>query len=352
MAASWLLYGATGYTGELIAREAVKRGMKPVLAGRSREKIARLAAELNCPSAVFALEDHTAMLSSLQGITAVLHCAGPFSATARSMMQACLASHIHYLDITGEIDVFELAHSVHEKAQRAGSLLCPGVGFDVVPTDCVALKLKQALPDATHLTLGFDASAGLSKGTAKTAVESAGEGSRLRRDGRIVNVPLASQSRRIDFGAGEKLAVGIGWGDVSTAYYSTGIPNIEVFTASSQQAFKQMRRANALRPLLRRRWVQALIKFGIDLRLQPPSSAQRDNNPTFVWGEARNAAGRIVTARLRTANGYALTVASSLGMMSALLQHSHPGGFATPSMLVGADFVSSLPGSSEIRLES
>jgi len=352
MAASWLLYGATGYTGELIAREAVKRGMKPVLAGRSREKIARLAAELNCPSAVFALEDHTAMLSSLQGVTAVLHCAGPFSATARSMMQACLASHIHYLDITGEIDVFELAHSVHEKAQRAGSLLCPGVGFDVVPTDCVALKLKQALPDATHLTLGFDASAGLSKGTAKTAVESAGEGSRLRRDGRIVNVPLASQSRRIDFGAGEKLAVGIGWGDVSTAYYSTGIPNIEVFTASSQQAFTQMRRANALRPLLRRRWVQALIKFGIDWRLQPPSSAQRDNNPTFVWGEARNAAGRIVTARLRTANGYALTVASSLGMMAALLQHSHPGGFATPSMLVGADFVSSLPGSSEIRLES
>jgi short subunit dehydrogenase-like uncharacterized protein len=352
MSSPWLLYGATGYTGELIAREAVRRGMQPVLAGRSREKITRLATELNCPSAVFALTDHTTMLSALQGVTAVLHCAGPFSATARPMMQACLASHIHYLDITGEIEVFELAHSVHEKAQRAGSLLCPGVGFDVVPTDCVALKLKEALPDATHLTLGFDASAGFSKGTAKTAVESAGEGSRLRRDGRIVSVPLASQSRRIDFGAGEKLAVGIGWGDVSTAYYSTGIGNIEVFSASSPQAFNQMRRANALRPLLRKRWVQSLIKFGIDRRLQPPSSAQRENNPTYVWGEARNAAGRIVTARLRTANGYALTVASSLGMMSALLKHSHPGGFATPSMLVGADFASSLPGSSEIRLES
>jgi len=348
----WLLYGATGYTGELIAREAVRRGMRPILAGRSRHKIARLAAELNCPSAVFALEDHTAMLSALQNVTAVLHCAGPFSATARPMMQACLASHIHYLDITGEIEIFELAHSVHEKAQRAGCLLCPGVGFDVVPTDCVALKLRQALPDATHLALGFDANAGLSKGTAKTAVESAGGGSRLRRDGKIVSVPLGSQSRRIDFGSGEKLAAGIGWGDVATAYYSTGIENIEVFIASSAQALKQMRRANALRPLLRQRWFQSLVKFGIQQRLQPPSTAQRENNPTFVWGEARNAAGKVVTARVRTANGYALTVASSLAMMTALLKHSHPGGYATPSMLVGADFVSSLPGSSEIRLDS
>ncbi|HEY4368087.1 MAG TPA: saccharopine dehydrogenase NADP-binding domain-containing protein [Steroidobacteraceae bacterium] len=348
----WLLYGATGYTGELIAREAVRRGMRPVLAGRSREKLAKLAAELNCPSAVFALEDHTAMLSALENVAAVLHCAGPFSATARPMMQACLASHIHYLDITGEIDVFELAQSVHEKAQRAGSVLCPGVGFDVVPTDCLALKLKQALPDATHLALGFDARSGLSKGTAKTTVESLGGGSRLRRDGRIVSVPLASQSRRIDFGNGEKLAVGIGWGDVSTAYYSTGIGNIEVYVATSQKAFKRMRRMNALRPLLRRGWVQSLLKFGIERRLQAPSTAQRENNPTFVWGEASNAAGKIITARVRTASGYALTIASSLGMMATVLNQPRQGGYATPSMLVGADFVSSLPGSSEIRFDA
>lgn len=352
MPSPWLLYGANGYTGELIAREAVRRGMRPILAGRSRDRIARLAAELNCPSAVFNLDDHTALLSSLENVAAVLHCAGPFSATARSMMQACIASHVHYCDITGEIPVFELAHSVHEKAGRAGIVLCPGVGFDVVPTDCVALKLKQALPDATHLTLGFDSNSGLSKGTAKTAVESAGDGSRVRRDGRIVDVPLASQTRRIDFGNGEKLAVGIPWGDVSTAYYSTGIGNIEVFTASSVKAVAQMRRANALRPLLRRRWVKGLIKFGIQRRLQPPNQVQRENNPSFVWGEARNAAGETVTAKLRTANGYALTVASSLGIITQILTNPHPAGFATPSMLVGADFVSTLPGSSEIQLST
>jgi short subunit dehydrogenase-like uncharacterized protein len=268
------------------------------------------------------------------------------------MMQACLATHVHYLDITGEIDVFELAHSVHEKAQRAGIVLCPGVGFDVVPTDCLALKLREVLPDATHLALGFDSRSGLSKGTAKTSLESAGTGSRLRKAGKIIEVPFASQVRRIDFGNGERLAVGIAWGDVSTAYYSTGIPNIEVFTATSQNGLKRMQRANLLRPLLRRRLVQAFMKRRIDRRLQPPNQAQRESNPTFVWGEARNDPGKTVTARVVTANGYALTVASSLAIMSRILETSYSAGYATPGMLVGADFVTTLPGSSPIRIDA
>lgn len=344
----WLLYGANGYTGELIARAAVARGMRPVLAGRSKDKVERLAAELGCQSAVFSLDDHTALVSALNGAIAVLHCAGPFSRTARSMMQGCLATHVHYLDITGEIDVFELAHSVDDKAHRSGVVLCPGVGFDVVPTDSVAAKLKQTLPDATHLALGFEGGAGMSKGTAKTAVESLGSG-RVRRDGRIVEVPFATQTRRIDFGAGERLAVGIPWGDVSTAYYTTGIPNIEVFTATSQRQLDGMRRMNGL---MRGRWIKAIAKRVIQRRLQPPDRAQRDSNPSFIWGEVRNASGQTKTARLKTANGYSLTVASSLGILATLLAQPRMSGFATPSELVGADFVSTLPGSSPIRIET
>lgn len=351
MSPPWLLYGANGYTGELIAREAVARGMRPVLAGRSKQKIARLAAELDCPSAVFDLEDHTALVSTLTQVAAVLHCAGPFSQTAASMMQGCLATHVHYLDITGEIEVFELAAGVHEKAQRSGVVLCPGVGFDVVPTDCVAARLKEAMPDATHLALGFDSRASLSKGTAKTAIESAGKGSCVRLDGNLVMERLGSRTRRIDFGAGEKLAVSIPWGDVSTAYYSTGIKNIEVYTATSQKSVDNLRRANLFRPLLRQRWLRELVKFGVQRRVTPPNKTQRENNPTHVWGEARNAAGDIKTARLRTANGYSLTVHSSLAILGEVLNRACNPGFTTPSSLVGADFVSTLPGSSTIRID-
>ena len=346
----WLLYGATGFTGELIAREAVRRGMRPILAGRSRIKLELLATELGCEHAVFSLDDHTTMLSSMQNVAAVLHCAGPFSATARSMMQACLASHIHYFDITGEIDVFELAHSVHDKAQRAGIVLCPGVGFDVVPTDCVALKLKETMPDATHLTLAFDSGGGMSKGTAKSAMESAGGGSKLRRDGKIVSVPLGSQTRQIDFGTGEKLAVGIAWGDVSTAFHSTGIPNIEVFSATSPAALQRMRRANSLRPFLRRRSIKALLRYAIELSVEPPSAAELGGGTSRIFAEVRNAAGKSFAVRFSTANGYALTVASSLAILTDVLAHPKKSGFATPGMLMGSDFVADLPGFAEINL--
>jgi short subunit dehydrogenase-like uncharacterized protein len=352
MSETWLLYGANGYTGELIAREAVRLGMHPLLAGRSPAKVGKLAAELGCRSIAFDLDDHTALVRALENVQAVLHCAGPFSQTARSMMQACMATHVHYLDITGEIDVFELAHGADEQAQRAGIVLCPGVGFDVVPTDSIAAKLKQALPDATHLALGFESGGGTSRGTAKTAIESAGGGSRVRRDGKIVTVPLASQTRTIDFGNGERLAMGIPWGDVSTAYYTTGIPNVEVFTATTPRALQRARRANWLRPLLRRRLVRELLKRSIERRVKPPDETQRDNNPCFIWGQVKNAAGHSKTARLRTANAYSLTVASSLGVLSYVLAHPHARGFATPSALVGADYVVTLPGSSPIRFES
>jgi short subunit dehydrogenase-like uncharacterized protein len=348
----WLLYGANGYTGELIARDAVSRGMKPVLAGRSKEKIGKLAAELGCKSAVFDLDDHTALVRSLDGMRAVLHCAGPFSQTARSMMQACLATHVHYFDITGEIDVFELAHSVHEKAQRSGIVLCPGVGFDVVPTDCMALKLKLAMRDATHLALGFEANSGWSKGTAKTSIESAGSGGRIRKEGKLVTTPLASPTRTIDFGAGERLAMAIPWGDVSTAFYTTGIPNVEVFLASAPKVVDQMRRVNALSPLFRQRWFRGVMKFAVQHRLKPPTKAQRDNNPTLVWGEARNAAGKVLTGRMRTANGYSLTVNAALGILGEVLEGVPDPGFTTPALLVGPDFASTLPGSTPIRLDS
>ncbi|MDY0065441.1 MAG: saccharopine dehydrogenase NADP-binding domain-containing protein [Steroidobacteraceae bacterium] len=351
MTIPWLLYGANGYTGELIAREAVLRGMRPILAGRSPQPIVELARELGCPHAVFSLDDHTSMVAALSGVRAVLNCAGPFSQTARSLMQGCLATHVHYFDVTGEIDVFELAHSVHEKAQRAGVVLCPGVGFDVASTDCLAVALRQALPDATHLALGFDSGGNLSRGTAKTAIESLAGGCRVRRDGEIVSVALGSITRRIDFGGGEKLAAAVPWGDVSTAYYSTGIPNIEVYSALSMHAVRRLQRTERLRPLLRRRWIVKLLARGVERRVKPPDQTQRASNPAFVWGEVRNAAGQVRTGRLRTANAYVFTVSSALAFLQNLPDESPYAGFATPAMLMGADFAASLPGSTPIHIE-
>ncbi len=339
-----LIYGANGYTGELIAREAVRRGVRPILAGRSHDKVVRLASEVDLPSRVFPVND-----PDLDGVTVVLHCAGPFSATSRPLIEACLAAGVHYLDITGEIDVFESLHSQHESFAERGIVVCPGVGFDVIPTDCVAALLKQELPDATHLALGFDSRMKMSPGTTKTSLESLGIGGRVRRDGKLVVVPLGSSRRAIDFGAGTKPASTIPWGDVATAYYTTGIPNIEVYVPAPPARARSLRWVNLLRPILKRTVLQQVLQRRA-AAVVGPDAAARERTPVWVWGEARNAAGEVKTARIKVANGYDLTVTGALAVAEHVLSAEIDGGYYTPSQLMGADFVTRLPGSGPLEL--
>ena len=347
----WMIYGANGYTGELIARAAVSRGLKPVLAGRSRDKVEALARELGLEARVFGLEDEVRLLAQIKGHDLVLHCAGPFSATAAPMMEACLRANAHYLDITGEIAVFEHAQSLNDRARAAGVVICPGVGFDVVPTDCVAAALKNAMPDATHLALGFDSRSSISPGTAKTSIEGMAQGGKVRRDGKIISVPLAYRVRRIDFGAGEKLAMTIPWGDVSTAWHTTGIANIEVFIPGSAGMIRGARFANWIRPLMGLSFVQRLLKARIGKTVVGPDQVKRADQGTYVWGEARNARGDCKTARVHTANVYSLTVDAALAVVDYLLQMRPTGGAYTPALLLGAELVTHLPGSGAMTID-
>jgi len=347
---SWLLYGATGYTGDLIAREAAVRGPRPILAGRNRAAVERLASELRAESRAFTLDDAASVAQQLDGVTLVLNCAGPFSATALPMMRACLTRGAHYLDITGEIDVFELAHRLDAEARRAGVLLCPGVGFDVVPSDCLAAQLKAAMPDATHLALGFDSRSPTSRGTSKTMIEGLRSGSRVREAGRIVSIPFASRVREIDFREGRKTAIAIPWGDVSTAYYTTGIGNIEVYIPASPRTVRRMQQLNRWRWLLGWQPIQAWLKRRVDRAAPGPDAALREQTPVWLWGEARTASGRTVVGRMRVANGYTVTFHAALGIVTRVLGNVAPVGYHTPSQVVGADFSSRLPGSSPLDL--
>jgi len=350
MAAGWLLYGATGYTGELIARAAVSRGLNPILAGRTPERVQRLAKELGLEARSFTVENTTAVVDGLREVGLVLNCAGPFSATAARVLQGCFAMHAHYLDITGEIDVFERAQSHADTARRAGVVVCPGVGFDVVPTDCLAAKLKAVLPDATHLALGFDGGGIPSRGTAKTMVEGLASGGRIRAEGHLTAVPLAFRTREIDFGGGIKKAVTIPWGDVSTAAWTTGIENIEAYIPSSPRSIQRLERLERWRGLLATRPAQWCLKRAVDRAPPGPSAGVRAATRTYVWGEARNAAGAVRTARVATANGYTLTMEAALAVVRRVLDAPPAPSYYTPSQIMGADFISELPGSSPIAI--
>jgi short subunit dehydrogenase-like uncharacterized protein len=348
---TWMIYGANGYTGELIAREAVARGMRPILAGRNRAKVEALARALKQECRVFDLEDAGGVAAHLRGVRVVLLTAGPFSATSRPMVEACIQAGAHYLDITGEIDVFEQVHRADSAARQAGVVLCPGVGFDVIPTDCVAAALKEALPDATELRLGFDTTVSLSPGTMKTTLESAPQGGRVRRNGHLLQVPLGHEVRRIDFGRGERLAVAVPWGDVSTAFHTTGIPDITVYVPATRASVLGMRLGNWMRPVMKLPAVQRALAAVVAMMVKGPDEASRARMPAYVWGEAINARGARRTARVKTANGYSLTVPGALAVTQFLLAERVSGGFTTPSRLMGHGLLASLPGGNAIVIE-
>lgn len=352
MTQKWMIYGANGYTGQLIARTAVAQRLNPILAGRRKVEIHTLAKELGLEARVFSLDDPNQVLSGLREIDVVLHCAGPFSATSAPMIEGCLAVGSHYLDITGEISVFEHAHGTKQarRAADAGVVLCPGVGFDVIPTDCVALKLKELLPNATHLSLGFDSDSGISPGTFKTMIQGLGGSSSERRGGIITEVQLGKTKRTIDFGRGTKTAMAIPWGDVSTAFHTTGIPNINTWIPMPSYKIAGARSLKWFRPILATSMIQQIMHKWADRSVHGPDEQARRNSPAYIWGEARNADGETRTVRIQTANVYSLTVFGSLAVVSRLLDMKVNGGSYTPAALFGAELIEELPGSGKFQI--
>ncbi|HEX8144783.1 MAG TPA: saccharopine dehydrogenase NADP-binding domain-containing protein [Pyrinomonadaceae bacterium] len=344
MSTDFLLYGANGYTGELVARLAAERGWRPLLAGRDPKKIEPLARELGFEYRSFALDDAAAMDAALKSVGVVLHCAGPFSRTSGPMADACLRTRTHYLDITGEIAVFESLAQRSEEARAAGVMLLPGAGFDVVPSDCLAAHLKARLPSATRLTLAIRGSGRVSHGTATTMVENINRGGLVRRDGRLTPVPAAWKTREVDFGSGPIVATTIPWGDIATAFYSTGIPNIEVYAAIPSSARAMMKASRVLGPLLATAPVQRFLKKRIKAQPAGPSDAERVHGASYVWGEVTDDEGRKSSARQRGPEGYTLTAMTALAIVERVLGGTAPAGFQTPSLAYGADFILEIEG--------
>ena len=342
---SLLLYGANGYTGVLIAKYTAQYGLRPILAGRREEAIKPLADELKLPYSIFDLENAAQLKSTLQQVKVVVHAAGPFAHTAKQMIEACLQTGIHYLDINGDISVFEMIKSFDAKAKEKNIMLMPGVGFDVVPTDCMALHLKNKLPDATHLKLAFASiGGGVSHGTAMTIVSRLGEGGASRQNGKIVREPIGKKGMWVDFGEKKLLVMSIPWGDVSTAYSTTGIPNIEAYTAVKPIVFKIMKMQGLFNGLLRMEWVKNIIRKKIKNRPAGPSDEMRSKALAMIWGEAQNAKGVKVTAHFTCADGYTLTAHSSLIIAKKILEGNFEPGYQTPAGCYGEELVKEIPG--------
>jgi short subunit dehydrogenase-like uncharacterized protein len=339
----WMIYGSTGYTGRLITQEAVQRGLEPMLAGRRPAAVEAMAAQLHQPYRVFALDDpHLA--DHLQGVELVLNCAGPFSVTAVPLMEACIHAGVHYLDITGEIEVIEAAAARSSVAHAAGVMLVPAVGFDVVPSDCLAKSLADKLPGATHLALAFTDTGGVSPGTAKTVLEMMPRGGRVRLDGHLVHVPPAWKMREIPFRSGTRWAMTVPWGDVASAYYSTGIKNIETYMAAPPKQINRVRRWGWAASVLNVGFIRTLAVRHIDRHIHGPTASELENGRASFWAQVTDAGARRVTGTLETPSGYKLTKLAAIACVERVLGGQVLPGFATPSQAFGKELILSIPG--------
>lgn len=341
----FLLYGANGYTGKLIARLASDYQLSPVLAGRNVQSLKQLSQQTGFRYRCFSLDDIASLEAALAEVAMVVHAAGPFIHTCRPMIEACLQLGKHYIDINGDIKCFEIVYGFHQAALAKQVMLLPGAGFDVIPTDCLALKIKNLLPDASELKIAFaNLGSMISHGTAMTMAGKLGEGASKRENGQIVSIPFGSKTMDIDFGIKKIQVMNISWGDVFTAWHSTGIPNIETYAAAPKSMINALKYQQFFNWLLRTGFVRNFIRRRISKRAAGPDDEMLRNGKSLVWAQVKNPKGETVTGRMEAPESYLLTAHGTLIITKKILQGNFKPGYQTPASCYGEKLVEEIPG--------
>ncbi|MFE7508594.1 saccharopine dehydrogenase family protein [Promicromonospora sp. NPDC057488] len=313
-----IVYGATGYVGRLIAEEAVRTGLDVAVAGRDRTKVEALAERLGVPGRTFTLDEPAVVREELRGATAVLNVAGPFSRTAEQLMDAAVAEGVHYLDTTAEFATFAQAEERSAAAEAAGVMLLPGVGWDVVPSDAVAVHTAGRTTRPVALRVALKVTGGFSRGSVSSAAGIADLGGLVRADGQLVRTEGAV-SVTFDLGTGPEQYDPAPMGDLITAWHSVGLRDIAVFMRSDA----------------------GIPVPGTELP-EGPTPSERDSGRYWALAEVTDADGSVVRSVIETPTGYTYTQLSAVAAARRVLDGRHTSGFRTPSAAFGPDFATSI----------
>jgi len=339
-----LIYGATGYSGRLIVERALARGLRPVLAGRDQHAIASMAAACGLESRTARVDEPASLRSMTASASVLLNAAGPFAATSAPLIDACIATGTHYLDITGEPRIIEATQRWHDAAVHRGVMLMPAVGFEVVASDCLAAHVARRLPGATALKLGYDGPPPTSRGSLKTSLDLMSQGVLVRRDGKLISLSPGSLTHDFDFGHGMQNSLAVGLGDVSSAFFSTGIPNVETYMRATLPVWSAVTVTQHWGWLLATPPWQAFLKVQTDWLAPGPSPRARGEGWATLVADATDARGRSVRSRLHTTDVYSFTALSAVGIAEKTLAAEWKPGFQTPSQAYGPDFALSFHG--------
>jgi len=335
--AALLIYGATGYTGELIAREAARRGLEPIVAGRDSAKVAALASELGTEGRAFDLTDAEATLRGLDGVTVVLNAAGPFAVTSTPLLTAALAVGAHYLDTAAELGAFLHSESADAAARAAGTMVMSGAGWDVVPSDTLAARTAARVADPVSLTLALKLFIGapgdrvpllFSRGSITSSAGFAPFVGSVRSDG-VISKRADAPALSVDFGYGPEDVSPAPMGDIVTSWKSTGIPNIAVYVAGGVPAPD--------------------VADGQTLP-DGPDAADRAIGRARVYARVVGRDGSVAEGLVDTPTGYGFTQIAAVEIAARILGGEFSVGFQTPASAFGESLLTSIADSRFIDL--
>ncbi len=342
----WMIYGATGYTGQLVVEEAIRRGHRPIIAGRNPEKLDILAEKYDLDYAAFRLDDEKTIAEAIADVDIVYHAAGPFIHTSEPMIRACLATKTHYLDITGEISVFERTYSYDDAARKVGIALISGAGFDVIPSDCLGAYVAGKIVGATHLETGIFGFAGASAGTTKSMIEMLPSGWYSRRNGQLVKASgIETLHLKLPDGSVQQ-ALSAPWGDLSVSYRTTGIPNITSYVAIKPPIHILAQIGYPIASLiLKSGAIRGMVNSLAERFMTGPDEATRLNSQSFIYASASNPAGQTASAWLTTLEPYQYTAKVAILAIERLAE-LNPIGALSPVQAFGVDFTLEVEGTS------
>jgi short subunit dehydrogenase-like uncharacterized protein len=315
-----LIYGATGYTGTMICHEAARRGIDFEIAGRNAEKLSMLAAQLQVPFHAFEVNDVAGWQQSLDGKTALLNIAGPFSETAEMAMEACLIFKVHYFDITAEVDIYRLAESKDEVAKAAGIMILSGAGL-FATYDPLVLHTAKRTKNPASLRAAFKYSGGFTPGSVASSANIINAGLLIRENGEIQKLSEATPAS-FDFGNGAEECFPTPLGGIVLSYKSTGIPNIKEYFQMA---------------------LPAETSEAETLKLQEGQTvAHAEHEKSKILVEVTDADGTMVRSMIEMPDGYMPTVTSSLEIVSRALRGLFKPGFQSPASAYGEELLNDL----------
>jgi short subunit dehydrogenase-like uncharacterized protein len=288
--------------------------------------VASLAHGINCDHRIFALDDYDAIDQNLQDIQLVANLAGPFHATQNPLIQSCIQTGTHYIDIAGEVPEMESAFMYDQQAKGAEMMIMPGAGFGVVPTDIAASLAKRHLPDATWLKIAYATAGGASRGTLKTILQDVDKPGFIRKNGKWKQANPASNQMEFSVKGKQYTAVYNPWrADLFTAHVSTLIPNIETYTVFPGIIVKMMHGKML--------WLREFIlKYGMKFLPAGPSMRSIHNGSTTIHTEAGINEEAVVKVNILGPEAYLFTVKTLLKISERILNGQVFAGTQTPSV--------------------